>query len=336
MTLAEQLAGYLSGKIGAPVEIHNLARRSGGASRETYLFDARWRAAGRDVEQGFVLRRDPVASLLESDRQDEFQAIAAAGRIGIPVPTARWIELDPSFLERPFFIMERVDGLPTPPTFPAGYPVEMRERTAADFIDILARIHGADWRAVGFDFLDDPGTAREPARRQVAHWRRIFELDRIEPHPIVDRTFTWLEARIPETDRVTVVHGDYRSGNYLHDMQGNITAILDWEMTHLGDPHEDLGWATMPYWGCEDRAGGLERTTDMLDRYERLSGTRVDRSRVHFYQVLGTIKMLIISLTGVRNYCEARSSDPLLEVVALLSPRLLGDLVSLMGLGGMA
>jgi aminoglycoside phosphotransferase (APT) family kinase protein len=332
MSLGEQLAAYLTARVGHPVEVTSLARKSGGASRETYLFDARWVEGAGAVERAFVLRRDPVASLLESDRRHEFQAIEAAGRIGIPVPRVCWIELDPSFLERPFFIMERVEGMPTPPTFPAAYPVEMRARTAADFAAILARIHRADWRAAGFDFLEDPGPGREAARRATATWRRVFEQDRIEAHPLLERAFAWLEANLPATDRVTLVHGDYRSGNYLHDMQGGITAILDWEMTHLGDPHEDLGWATMPYWFCADRAGGLEPTSDMLARYAELSRHCVDPASVHFYQVLGTVKMLVISLTGVRNYCDARTAEPTLAIVAFLAPRLLGDLVSLLGL----
>jgi len=332
MSLGDQLAAYLTARVGSPVEVTSLARKSGGASRETYLFDARWTEGGAAVERAFVLRRDPVASLLESDRRHEFRAIEAAGRIGIPVPRVCWIELDPSFLERPFFIMERVEGIPTPPTFPAAYPIEMRARAAADFVAILARIHQADWRAAGFDFLDDPGTGREAARRATATWRRVFEQDRIEAHPLLERAFAWLETHLPANDRVTIVHGDYRTGNYLHDMQGAITAMLDWEMTHLGDPHEDLGWATMPYWYCEGRAAGLEPTSDMLARYAELTGWRVDPASVRFYQVLGTVKMLVISLTGVRNYCEARTAEPTLAVVGFLAPRLLGDLVSLLEL----
>lgn len=333
MSLQERLGAYLSQQVGATVSIESFARRSGGASRETYLFDAAWSENGTRVRRGYVLRRDPVASLLESDRTHEFRVLEAASRLGVPVPRTCWLELHCAPLARPFFIMERVEGMPTPPTFPAAYPIEMRERVAADFMAILARIHGADWRALGFSFLDDPGCGEAPARRAIQNWRRIFEQDRLEPHPLVDRAFGWLEAHLPSTDRVTLVHGDYRSGNYLHDDQGRITAMLDWEMTHLGDPHEDLGWATMPYWSCEERACGLEREADMIARYERLAGAKVDRDRLRFYQVLGELKMLVISLTGVRNYCEGRSSEPTLAVVAFLSPRLGRELTALLEIG---
>lgn len=331
MSLADRLQVYLKEKLGTDVRVEGLARKSGGASRETYLFDALWSEDGREVRRGYVLRRDPVASVLESDRTLEYRVLEAAGALGIPVPKVCWLELSPEPLERPFFVMERVEGMPTPPTFPAAYPAEMRARTAADFVAILARIHGADWKSRVLDILDDPGPGTEAARRAVAHWRQIYEQDRVEPHPILERGLAWLERNLPATERTTLVHGDYRSGNYLHLPDGSITAMLDWEMAHFGDPHEDLGWATMPYWSCEGRAGGLESTEEMLARYEQISGTKVDRERVHFYQVLGTVKMAAISLTGVRSCCDARSADPTLPIVGLLLGRLSTELLDLLG-----
>lgn len=331
MDLGSRLGAYLSGRLGRDVVVENLARKSGGASRETWLFDLR--AAGGDAAaESFVLRRDPVASLLESDRTHEYRVLEAAGSLGIPVPRVRWLELDAAPLERPFFVMERVDGMPTPPTFPPGYPDGMRERAAEDFVAILARIHRADWRACGFDFLADPGPGTASARHAVDTWRSIYEKDRIEAHPDLARAFAWLEAHLPSTDRVAIVHGDFRSGNYLHDETGRITAMLDWEMTHLGDPHEDLGWATMPYWSSGGRAGGLLPQDDLFARYESLSGMAVDRARVRFYQVLGTLKMMVIALTGVRNFCEGRTNEPTLAIVGLLNGRLSRELCALAGL----
>lgn len=333
MSLAARVERYLSDKLGADVRVADFARKSGGASRETYLFEARWREREEDRAQGFVLRRDPVASLLESDRTHEYRVLEAAAGLGIPVPRVRWLELDPAPLDRPFFVMERIDGAATPPTFPAAYPEEMRRRTAEDFVAILARIHRADWRALGFGFLPDPGPGRAAAESAVALWRGIYEQDRIEAHPLLARAFGWLDRRVPSTDRVTLVHGDYRSGNYLHDVSGRITAMLDWEMAHLGDPHEDLGWATMPYWSSEGRAGGLEPEAEMIARYERATGATVDRSALAFYQVLGTVKMIVISLTGVRNYCEGRSAEPTLAVVGFLVGRLMRELAAQLALG---
>lgn len=331
MELHERLAGYLSERVGTAVRVSGFARKSGGASRETYLFDATWQENGATVERGYVLRRDPVASVLESDRTTEFRVLEAAYELGLPSPKVSWLELTAGPLERPFCIMERLPGTPTPPTFPAAYPVEMRERTAADFMTILAQIHGADWRGRGAGVLDDPGPGTAAARSAIDRWRGIYLQDRVEPHPILERGFGWLERNLPSTDVITLVHGDCRSGNYLHDETGRITAMLDWEMAHLGDPHEDLGWAAMPYWSCEGRACGLESEDAMVARYERASGTTVDRARVHFYKVLGTVKMAAISLTGVKSLCDARSAEPTLAVVGLLLGRLSTELLQLLG-----
>lgn len=332
MELHERLAGYLSERIGADVRVSGFARKSGGASRETYLFDATWTENGATVERGYVLRRDPVASVLESDRTLEVSVLRAAHALGLPTPKVSFQELTGDALERPFCILERLPGTPTPPTFPAAYPVEMRRRTAEDFVSILARIHAADWRSQELDVLADPGAGITAARRAIDHWRRIYEQDRIEAHPILERGFGWLERNVPSTDVVTLVHGDYRSGNYLHDESGRITAMLDWEMAHYGDPHEDLGWAAMPYWSCEGRAGGLEHEDEMIARYERMTGSRVDRARVHFYKVLGTVKMAAISLTGVKSFCEARSAEPTLAVVGIVLGRLSVELLQLLGI----
>jgi len=333
MELQERLAGYLSEKLGADVRVSGFARKSGGASRETYLFDAAWQEGSRTIERGYVLRRDPVASVLESDRTLEFRVLEAAHALGLPTPKVSWLELTSGPLERPFCVMERLPGMPTPPTFPAGYPLEMRANTAADFMAILARIHRADWRSQDLAVFADPGPGIGAARRAVDRWRDIYLQDRLEPHPILERGFGWLERNLPSTDATTMVHGDYRSGNYLHDETGRITAMLDWEMAHFGDPHEDLGWAAMPYWSCAGRAGGLESEDEMIARYERESGTRVDRARVHFYKVLGTVKMAAISLTGVRSYGDARSAEPTLAVVGLLLGRLSTELLTLLGIG---
>jgi aminoglycoside phosphotransferase (APT) family kinase protein len=326
MSIGPRLEAFLASRVGKPVRVSSLARKGGGASRETYLFDAEWEGSDR---RGYVLRRDPVASLLESERSREYRVLEAARSLGVPVPAVRWLELGREALDRPFFVMERIEGMVTPPTFPPAYPEDVRDRCAEDFVEILARIHRADWRALGFDFLDAPRIGRESARRAVDLWRGIFEQDRIEPTPVLTRAFGWLEEHLPETDVVTVVHADYRSGNYLHDADGRITAMLDWEMAHLGDPHEDLGWAAMPYWSSGGRVCGLLPLEDFLGRWEERTGLRADPGRVRFYQVLGTAKMMAIALTGTRNLCEGRTNEPTLAIVGLLNGRLARELLEL-------
>ena len=134
--LQQRIQEYLSAKIGADdVAVSNLVRIPGGASRETWSFDARWPENGMEVERGFVLRRDPDASLLETERDLEFRVMDAVAGHGVPVPKMYWLESDGGLLDRPFFVMERIDGCETSPTQvlmdPRFFPVRAKLAQAA-------------------------------------------------------------------------------------------------------------------------------------------------------------------------------------------------------------
>jgi len=128
-------------------------------------------------------------------------------------------------------------------------------------------------------------------------------------------------------DRITLVHGDFRSGNYLYDDNGMI-AMLDWEMAHLGDPIEDLAWASMRFWGREDIAAGLMEREAFYRLYEQKSGHPIDRARLRFYQVLGDAKMAVICLTGIRDFVEGRTADSVMPLLKVLLPALVGDIAT--------
>ena len=183
-----------------------------------------------------------------------------------------------------------------------------------------------DYRECGLEILGPPKNPEDPARIQTAHWNEVYERDRMGEHyPVLDAAFAWLKANPVATDRVVIVHGDYRSGNYLYDENG-IIAMLDWEMAHLGDPMEDLGWASMMFWGRDELAGGLMEREAFYRLYEQKSGHQVDRERLFFYQVLGNAKMAVICLTGIRDFVERRTSDSVMPFLELLLPQLFDDL----------
>ena len=326
---ADQVTAYLGTKMpdARDLEVTGLERKSGGASRETWGFAAHWTQDGRACGGEFILRRDPTGGLLESDRAREFTVLQALHGSGIPVPRTYWLELEGSPLQRPFFIMERITGSAPVGTFPPGYPPSVQDHVTQQFVDILARIHRFDWRAHGFEFLGVPAVGTDAARTQLHHWRRIYQQESLEPHPILEEAFLWLAAHVPTCDRITLVHGDYRSGNYLFTEDGTITAMLDWEMVHLGDPMEDLGWACMKFWTGRGFVVGLTTREDLVARYHAASGIAVDDRRVRFYEILGTVKMAVIALTGVRAYCEGKTHEASMPLVSFLVPRLLRDLV---------
>jgi aminoglycoside phosphotransferase (APT) family kinase protein len=327
---AARLAAYLQRKMpkARELKVVGLKRIAGGSSRETYAFDLEWTESGKHRTRPLILRRDPTGGLLETAREQEFRAIEAAHRAGIKVPEPLHLELDPAIMERPFFIMERAPGRVSTGAFPAEEPAELREKIVDDFLSELAKLQALDYRALGLEWLGEPRDSMEPARTQTAHWRRVYDRDRMGEHyPILDAAFAWLEANPVATDRIVMLHGDYRSGNYLYDERG-IIAMLDWELAHLGDPMEDLGWASMNFWGRGELAGGLLEREKFYRLYEKKTGEKVDRKRLFFYQVLGNAKMAVICLTGIRDFVEGRTADSVMPFLELLLPPLFADIAS--------
>jgi len=323
-----RLTEYLRRKMphARDVRVVGLKRIAGGSSRETYAFDLEWNENGEAHSRPMIGRRDPTGGLLKSEREREFRVIDAMNKAGLHVPEALFLELDPAVMDRPFFVMHRAAGRTSSGAFPATEPAALREKIAQQFLDELVRLQSLDYRALGLAFLGEPKDLAEPARTQTAHWTEIYHRDRMgEHHALLDAAFAWLAANPVVADRITLVHGDFRSGNYLYDDNGMI-AMLDWEMAHLGDPIEDLAWASMRFWGRDDIAAGLMEREAFYRLYEEKSGQAIDRKRLRFYQVLGDAKMAVICLTGIRDFVEGRTSDSVMPLLKILLPALVGDI----------
>jgi len=338
MLQAERVADYLRSKLpqASEVTVENVFRIPGGASRETWSFDARWREAGAEVSQAFVLRRDPDASLLESDRDTEFRVMDAVWSQGVPVPRMHWLEPDPAWLERPFFIMERVDGCEVSAQkllFESRF-VTVHRLIAQKFVDILARIHAVDWRQLGLDFLPVPEEPSDCPLMEIEKWEAIVDKDTLEPQPVLRAAFRWLRRNLPApAQRIVLVHADYRTGNFLFNESGEIKAFLDWEMTHLGDPLEDVGWACMrPWrWAGDERIGGLMARDEFYRMYEDATGLKVDQQAVRFWELLGNVKFAAINITGARSFCDGRTRSIMLALVGRNMKRMELEIMDLMG-----
>jgi aminoglycoside phosphotransferase (APT) family kinase protein len=311
------------------LRVINLARIPGGSSRETYSFDVEWTENGVAKSRPMIARRDPTGGLLKSEREREYKVVDAMFRAGLKIPEPLFLELEPSVMERPFFIMHRMPGRTAVGTATAAELEPLRRKLADQFMTEMVRLHQLDWRAHKMDWLGVPSDLAEPARAQTQHWSDLYHQDRMmEPWPIIDAAFAWLKANPVRADRITIVHGDFRSGNFLFDDTGFIT-MLDWEMTHLGDPLEDLGWSSMRLWGRDTLAGGLIEREEFLKLYEQKSGAVIDRKRLFFYQVLGNAKMAVICLTGIRDFAEGRTADPTMVILLnMVLPILLEDLAA--------
>jgi len=307
MSVEALLATFLERRWGAPVTVANLRRFHGGAARETYRFDAT--CAG--VTRGLVLRRDPPSSLIETERRPEFDALKAFHGTEVPVPEPLFLDETGAELGSPGFIMGEVPGLHAGPMFnPEPYGPHAAAIGEAMFT-ILGRIHARDPDAL-------PGV-EAPApedcwRVRLDHWRRAAEVDAVGPEPILHAGIRWLERNPPPSpSRVTIVHGDYRSGNFLVDEAGRIGAVVDWEMVHLGDPLEDLAWAMDPLWAHgTDRPGGTIDEALAIGFWERASGLKADRQALAWWRIYAQVMGLAIWISSAREVADGRSIDPIM------------------------
>jgi aminoglycoside phosphotransferase (APT) family kinase protein len=308
------LQSYLAQKLSAPdLTVSALTRIPGGASRETYRFRAAYVSSGERVERALILRRDPPTSLIETERSTEFRAYEAFHKLGLPVPEPVALELDGVTLERPFFIMEEITGCAVASVLQPDPYGAHREKIGAQFFTTLGRIAKADPHAIELGDFDGPASGESSASHAVAHWEKVIDEDEREPQPIARAAIRWLRRNPPPpSQKLSVVHGDYRTGNFLFDPEGNIRAILDWEMAHLGDPLEDLGWAIDPLWshGDPSRPAATIPRADAIAIWEQASGLKADPAALHWWEIFASLKGLAIWISAAREYAEGRNSDP--------------------------
>jgi aminoglycoside phosphotransferase (APT) family kinase protein len=292
-----------------------LERSTEGFSQETFSFDVE---LDPGIRRGFVLKREPIAGLLEPyDLEPEFRVLHALSSDPLPSPPTPWFEKDPAVLDRSFYVMERLPGdVPIPVAGPDGAgPFGDVERVAltGDVVGALARLHAVDRRAYGLDFLPDPGPGAAAAERELARWETRIAASGLALDPPLAEALGWLRGHVPATPDITLVHGDFRLGNFLVVRDGataRLTGILDWEMVHLGDPLEDVAWCISPLWrGGTPFASGLTSPEEFVERWAEASGRAPDAERLHFYGVLCIVKMIAIMLTGLRAFRDGRTTD---------------------------
>jgi aminoglycoside phosphotransferase (APT) family kinase protein len=316
--LAERIAAYAAHRMPQATDVaaSHVDRIHGGASRETYRFRLRHREAGREVERRLILRRDPPGSLIETDRAAEFAAYRAFHGSAVPVPEALWLESDSRWLDHPFFVMEELVGFEASPQAILAPPyLQHHERLAREKWSILGAIAAADPEKLGLAGaleVIDPAAAW---RRELDHWTAVIDEDELAPQPIARAAIRRLRrAPPPPPRRLHVVHGDFRTGNFLYDAEGAIRGILDWEMAHLGDPVEDLAWSLNRVWcwGRDERVGGLTTKENAIRIWEQASGLRADPEALRWWELFSSVKGLAIWISGGHEYQEGTNKDPVL------------------------
>lgn len=322
--LEERLTRYIATRLpGAQdITVQDLDRIFGGASRETYRFVLSYDEGGEAVRKPLILRRDPPGSLIETERAIEFGAYRAFHGTSVPVPEALWLEEDTSFLDYPFFVMQELQGFEASPQAITGAPyAEHAQSYAQRKWTILGEIAKADPKALGLHQVMEPVEADQCWKRELEYWEARIDRDELCPQPIIRAAIRWLRRNVPQPPaRVTVVHGDYRTGNFLYDDRGGIQGILDWEMAHLGDPLEDLAWSLNPVWrwARDERAGGLALREDAIRIWEQASGTKADPDALHWWEVFSSVKGQAIWVSGAKEFTDGKNQDFILALSSWL------------------
>ena len=234
-----------------------------GMSNLTYVVTPQ----GAPDSAAVILRRPPTGAVLATahDMGREHRVISALGPTAVPVPRTLHLCTDPEVLGAPFYVMERVVGLHVVDEIPAGYADTPDDRRALGrgLVDVLADLHTVDPGEVG---LADFGRPEGFLARQVRRWTTQWQATRDTDRPDLDALAARLAETVPPTQRSGIVHGDYRMDNCLLDPRtpGRVSAVLDWEMSTLGDPLTDLGMLFV-YWpeAGEDRGVALSAVTTL-------------------------------------------------------------------------
>jgi aminoglycoside phosphotransferase (APT) family kinase protein len=311
-TLIEGTQALLRSKLKDDFTISEARWLSGGASKLQMAFKLDWNQPGVGrTTTPLVLRMEPSESNCESSRLREFQVIKAVEGV-VPVPPTYWYDADGEFYPYPAMIYGFADGVAKPSSSDSNvtglgifFPPALREPIGGDFVDHMARFHSCDWRKADLSAFEKPGPGTQAIEWELNHWERVWEEDSNEDIPLMRLAMSWLRANMPALDHVSIVHGDYRTGNFLFTEHNNrISALLDWEMGHLGDRHLDLAWATNTTLGhmAEDGktflCGGFFPREEFFARYERASGLKVIPESLIYYDIFGAYKIVVLCMAA--------------------------------------
>jgi aminoglycoside phosphotransferase (APT) family kinase protein len=311
--LTERLAMLAHRRFHASNGVARVTRLTAGATQEIWRFELT-HEGGSDMP--LILRRSPGGRRAAAmggggvpsasiGLDVEAQVLRLAYDARVPVPAVKYV-LAPEDNLGVGFIMDFVEGETLGGRIVRDARFETtRPKLARQCGEILARIHSIPPSAA-------PALRRQTPAELVASWRAAYDLTRW-PRPVFDLAFAWLHERLPPAGEAALVHGDFRNGNLMFRPAEGVVAVLDWELAHVGDPMEDLGWICVNPWrfGVVDKpVGGFGEREDFYAGYEAAGGGRVNRAHVEFWEVFGALRWGVMCAGMTAAF---RSGDPSVE-----------------------
>jgi len=305
------LTGLAPALAGAGARIDGLMRLSGGASQETWSFDTVSAAGDR---RELILRRVPggkrqVESATAVPLANEAAIINVAGGRGVPVPDIVHVCTPEDGLGEAY-VMGRLKGETIARRIlrEDAYATA-RGRLARQCGEALARIHAIPAE-------DIPAVNTSGTLEQLAHYETLYH-DYGARRPVLDLALSWLKRHPPAPRGPVLVHGDFRLGNLMVDTEG-LAGVLDWEITHFGDPREDIAWACINAWRfgvSENRVGGFGRLDDLLEAYAEAGGEPIAAEEIDWFEMLGSLKWGVMCMTMYHIF--QTGADPSVERAAI-------------------
>ena len=327
------------------VRLTDLNRLSGGASKEMFMFTLHHDAL-KEPER-LVLRMDPLESIIETSRQREAEVIRALHGI-VPVPEVRYVDHEGEFLGQSGVITRFVSGVTKPADDSGGKGVSgigtnygsAVARIAPQFLKNLVAIHNFDWRSADLPSFKAPTAYPKQAALWQTNWYvRIWEETAPEQIPLVSLIHRWLRENAPECTELSLIHADYRMGNFMFDEKsGEMTAVLDWELAHIGDFHEDVAYVTQKLFGLVNEKGqfmccGLFLREEYLAEYARLSGRSINPETLRYYEVVNAWKSVVHTFASCLRVAKDGNNhqDILLSWLASVGHICLNDIIGYLG-----
>ena len=304
--------------------VEGLVQLSGGASAETWRFDLHT----TDSVIPCILRRSATnernrfSTSISKATEAELQRLAR--RQGVPAPEILF-ELAPDSGLGEGYVMARVEGETLAPKILKAPELEpARSILTGQCGRILANLHQVDIQNLG-DRLEDQSALPQLAMLETLY--RSFD----QPQPVFEYGLRWLREHAPKSPDLALVHGDFRNGNFVVDGSG-LVAVLDWELAHLGDPVEDLGWLCVRSWRFsqpQNPVGGFGQIAELLEAYHEAGGRPVDLNRLRYWQAFGTLRWGIICLFQVFSHLRGEQSSVELAAIGRRVSETESDLLEL-------
>ncbi len=310
--MAEAVLPLLRKETGrADAELRDLRQMTGGSVREIWTLDGLVSRDGRPVERRpmvFLAFRTagPAGNL---GPENEFRLLEAAHAADVPVPRPLFQGRTQAGL--PFYVMERIEGETL------GRRIVCDERFArvrallpAQLATALAAVHRVPLTP-DLAFLTSPPPDQSPAAWEVERLEDLYRLVTPDPHPAFELAFRWLAEHAPAGSPRALVHGDFRIGNLIVGEEG-LRAVLDWELAHVCDPMEDLGWLCVRSWRFRADhlpVGGVGTREALFDAYAAATGAPVDPARVRFWEIFGNLRWGVLTIVQVRFFLGGASSS---------------------------